>query len=88
MGNLKNRAKLAISNCGTAFETRTLVLRKFTHKDLLLIAGIVVALLVALSTVVWESQESIEHSGMVQPRVKTLSASVIQKIGQSLIRKF
>lgn len=88
MENLKIRAKLAISNCGTAFETRTTVLRKFTHKDLLLIAGIAVALLIAFSTLVWESQEPTEHSGMVHPRVKTLSISAIQKIGQSLIRKF
>jgi len=84
--NLKKTANSALSACGTGFGNQQSVQFKITHKDLILVAGILVALIIALTTWMW-GEESQTESRLLFPTPK-VSKTVLHKIGNTIINKF
>jgi hypothetical protein len=88
--NRKNSMNLKDYRVGTCFGKMESVRIKLTHKDLIIVAGIVVAVIIALTTLILDS-------GLTQAEVKsnlpaliksTPSPTVlIQKLGQSFFSR-
>lgn len=71
---------------GTGFGSQQVVQFKITHKDLLLVAGILVALIIVFTTWLWRVQSQAE-SMQLFPTPK-VSQTVLRIINQAIISKF
>jgi isoprenylcysteine carboxyl methyltransferase (ICMT) family protein YpbQ len=84
--NPKKNLKTAPNGGGIEFGNRETVQFKITHKDLVLVAGILVALIIALTT--WmRNPQSQSESQRLFPTPK-VSEMVLQKIGKTIVSKF
>lgn len=75
---------------GTRFEKTDAVRLKLTHKDFLLLAGIVVAVIIALTTLIMESNLTQGDVNMSLPSLINAVPSptvLIQKLGQSFFNR-
>ncbi len=85
---LKNDSILQDCGVGTRFGKGEPVRMKLTHKDLILVAGIVVAIIIALTTWIVDSNLSfgnVEHN--MPGLVKSPSPAVlINKVGNALFK--
>jgi uncharacterized membrane protein YvbJ len=84
--NPKKSTNSTLQASGTNFGNPQAVNYKITHKDLILVAGIVVALIIAFTTWMWDKQSQTE-SRQVFPTPK-LSKTVLHKISNTIISKF
>jgi len=87
--NLKINSVLHDFGAGTQFEKTDSVRIKLTHKDLILIAGIVVAAIIALTTLIMDSSLP---QGEVRPFPSLMKSTpspqvLINKLGHSIFRR-
>ncbi|MBN8575511.1 MAG: hypothetical protein J0L66_01140 [Cytophagales bacterium] len=82
----QNALKTSHTASGIRFENRWAVHFKITNKDILLVAGILVAILITITTFLLETPTQTE-STLHQP-VPGLSWGVFQTLGKTLISKF
>lgn len=84
--NLKKTSNSALLANGIDFGNRQSVQFKITHKDLILVAGILVALIIALTTWMWGVKSQTE-TGQLFP-TPAVSKTLLHKIGNTIINKF
>ncbi|MBX2916576.1 MAG: hypothetical protein KF856_15005 [Cyclobacteriaceae bacterium] len=84
--NLKKAANSALPASGIAFGNQQSVQFKITHKDLILVAGILVALIVAITTWMWGFNSQTESRQLFP--TPDFSKAVLHKIGNTIIHKF
>ena len=75
---------------GTRFGKTDAVRLKLTHKDFLLLAGIVVAVIIALTTLIVESNLTQGEVNLKLPSLINAAPSptvIIQKLGQSFFNR-
>ncbi len=82
MKNRNNSNKIA---SGTDFGTSHAVQLKITNRDLLLLAGIVVAMIIAISTWIADVSARAETPKLL-PQSKISIPAAINKIGKSVLR--
>lgn len=82
MKNSDNSNKIA---SGTDFGTPHAVQFKITHRDLLLLAGIVVAMIIAIATWIVDVSARAETPKFL-PQSKISIPATINKIGKSVLR--
>lgn len=71
---------------GTGFGNQRVVQFKITHKDLILVAGILVALIIAITTWMLDQQSQTESQQLL-PKPK-FSTGILTKIGKVIIDRF
>ena len=84
--NLKKSEKLSLAANGTGFGNQQAVQFKITHKDLILLAGILVAMIIAITTWMLDNSSQSESQQLL-PKPKFLTG-VISKIGKVIIDRF
>jgi hypothetical protein len=81
---------LQVYRAGTGFGNGFVVKIKLTHRDLVILAGIVVALIIALTTVFMEFELSkTEVTNSIPSLIKSTPAPkvLVKKLGQSLFNR-
>jgi len=88
--NLQNDMNSHDSSTGTGFGKTGTVRLKLTHKDFLLLAGIVVAVIIALTTLIMEFNLTQGEVNLKLPSVINSAPSptvIIQKIGHGVFNR-
>jgi hypothetical protein len=84
--NLKKSEKPSLEANGTGFGNQRAVQFKITHKDLILVAGILVAMIIAITTWMLDNPSQSESQQLLfQPKFST---GVLSKIGKVIIDRF
>ena len=84
--NLKKPENSGLEATGTGFGNQRAVQFKITHKDLILMAGVLVAMIIAITTwMLYNPSQS--ESLQLLPKPK-FSSGVPAKIGKVLLHKF
>lgn len=88
--NPQNDMNSPDSSIGTGFGKIETVRLKLTHKDFILLAGIVVAVIIALTTLIMESNLTQGEVNLKLPSLINSAPSptvIIQKLGQSFFNR-
>jgi hypothetical protein len=84
--NLKKTKNLSPNTSGIEFGNQQAMPFKITHKDLILMAGIMVALVIAITTWMMDGQSQAESKRLFPaPKV---TPGVLHKIGKTILKKF
>ncbi|HNT51000.1 MAG TPA: hypothetical protein PLM56_01510 [Cyclobacteriaceae bacterium] len=85
--NLKKNRNLSHPADGIDFGTRKFMSFKITHKDIILVAGILVAIIIALTTWMMDNQSQAE-SGRFFPIPKVKHTVLYPIISKTILSKF
>lgn len=84
--NLKKSEKPSLAANGIGFGNHQAVQLKLTHKDLILVAGIIVALIIVFTTWIWGVKPQTETRQLFP--TPSVSKAILHKIGNTIISKF
>lgn len=84
--NPKKTINSAIPANGIGFGNRQFVQFKITHKDLILVAGILVAIIIVFTTWMWGVKSQTETRQLFP--TPAVSKTLLHKIGNTIISKF
>lgn len=84
--NLKKSEKSSLAANGTGFGNQQVVQFKITHKDLILEAGILVAMIIAIT--IWVLDNPFQSELLPLLPKPNLSTELLTKIGRVIIDRF